>query len=363
MSTPDFIWFYDLHFLWAAGKVALEGGNPYELSSYAAAVRESSLPLSEQIQPFPHPPWTLLFYAVLASFSFQSASTLMAVINIVLAGYAFSLCSDLIKFNTSKQRIFCIFALILFPPFYSTLINGQINLILWIGLLLFISREKDSPFLASLGLVLTLFKPHILMPLYLACAIFAFSRRSYRLVLYGLSLTLSLVLSTELIFPGLWLNYFRSLDILSQHLNMPGTSVNQILYTYLNVKHAALLTSTLSLLLVIFLTLQVDFKQRIPWELFISISLLGTPYLWSHSFIMLGSTYLWIVAKSFTNSERITLYSITLLALLGIFDLLQPITFAWFFALLPLIATFIEWCRWRSGSPTANSFGITKIIS
>jgi hypothetical protein len=70
----------DFECFYVAGRIAVEGGDPYDQPQYEAATAQVRPRLGEGIAPcgprFPYPPWTTLLFTALASFDLRVASTL-----------------------------------------------------------------------------------------------------------------------------------------------------------------------------------------------------------------------------------------------------------------------------------------------
>jgi hypothetical protein len=162
LEQSDFLWYYSV------GRVARDSGlsHVYDLDlELAAQSQTAGVELAVQdVFPPNHPPFVFPVLMLLAGLSYRSAYLvyLPILLAIVAAGLP-TLAGTLRQQGWSRSQIWTVLiGLLLFEPFFISLLKGQDTAILLLGGLLWISglaRADDR--LAGLGLALTLVRPQI----------------------------------------------------------------------------------------------------------------------------------------------------------------------------------------------------------
>src|SRR5258708_4838767 len=119
--------------------------------------------------PFLNPPFMLVLLNPLAKVSFQQAYFLWSLVNIfILVGLSY-FCLRLFANREKLMKLFILFGLLLFAPFWETLIQGQLSFLLTLAMILsFYFWKYDKHFLTGLCLSILFIKPSfILVPFFL----------------------------------------------------------------------------------------------------------------------------------------------------------------------------------------------------
>lgn len=97
-----------------------------------------------------------------------------------------------------------------FAPIVDCFLAGQSTILVLLGIALFIRFEKSRPFWAGAALLLTLLKPHLLLPFWVILLLEIFRRRELRIVWGGLSATAVASLIATILDPHIWTQYVVS---------------------------------------------------------------------------------------------------------------------------------------------------------
>ncbi len=175
LEGADFLTYYSV------GRVAAEHGlsRVYDLDLAAAAQAETAgvPPGAQQVLPPNHPPFLYPFLALLARLPYRAAYFGYALLLYALAFAALPALARALKQSgwLPVHVGATVMGILLFEPFFMSVLKGQDSALLLLGGLLWLSgfvRENDR--LAGLGLALTLIRPQIAL---LLAALFLFRRR------------------------------------------------------------------------------------------------------------------------------------------------------------------------------------------
>lgn len=175
LEGADFLTYYSV------GRVASEHGlaRVYDLDLAAATQAETAgvLPGSQDVLPPNHPPFLYPFLALLARLPYRGAYLGYALLLYLLAAVSLPVLGRALKQSGWPRTAIWLAGagILLFEPFFMSVLKGQDSALLLLGGLLWLSgflRGDDR--LSGLGLSLTLIRPQIALPLALP---FLFRRR------------------------------------------------------------------------------------------------------------------------------------------------------------------------------------------
>ncbi len=184
---------------WSAYRVVECGRNPY----LPANMREvqSTIGTVGDVTMMWNPPWLLLIMKPILELDLKKAAVGWFALNILFLLIAVYLCALLYP-RQQGFKIFALFALVLFPPFYEVLRLGQISLLLTVSVLGFsVCLKKRWDFAAGFLLSLTSVKPHLVYLLALVLIWWIFKERRF-FVLWGGVVGLGVLVGGSLIFQG-----------------------------------------------------------------------------------------------------------------------------------------------------------------
>lgn len=333
---------YDFYHLWASGKVARLGGNPYAPEQITPLMLESGWPPSEAVSGFMHPFWSLWIFCPLSLMPFPLAVLLWETTIVALVAWAVRLVYHAVSsqdFMELPQPRTAFLAIALFPPFISTVAFGQTSALLlvgFVGWLLLFFRQK--PFAAGIALSLTALKPHIFIPLY-AWIFVSELRRGRGSCPLGFAAGIMLQSCASLAFAShvasQWLSALSSMSTTT--LTLPTPSCARILSDLLGIPGAqnllvVIVTATIAMYALIT-------KRTITPKaafVFLALGCITTPYTWSHSFVILTLPYLCLMERIERRGDKWVLSTTLPLAVFGILETCYVSTLAPFSAAIPL---------------------------
>jgi hypothetical protein len=316
-------------FFWLAGRMVLEGENPYDESQYLAGHEIYGI----KWQPnkiFPYPLPLAIFCIPLGILSLPAAYITWQVISLVIV--ALTIFALLNHWQESAQRrlLVPIFAaLFFFGPLYLTLHTGSIGafaLLSVLGAILLLEKGKSFP--AGIVLSLTILKPPQGLTILLLAGIWFLARRDWKAI-YGVAIGGISLLVIGMIQDPLWLIKFRGASEAVMDRTL-GVHSNVWAFAYLACGGASpcstLLGGILGLVLLGlggFFLWKNQPKGTAPakvmaWEAFnviLPIAFASTVYLWAYDQLPYIIPIVWIIG---TLVQRTKSYIHALLFLVAV---------------------------------------------
>jgi hypothetical protein len=171
----------DFGVYYAAGRVMLNGGNPYDYSQLAGEIISSTGALNN---PFYYAPWFAWAMSVLALLPYEFARLCWAVVNVGLWYWGLFNLSKLIEWPPAGWRRWgaYLFATIIFA--WSTWGSEQVGVtILFLVTVLLLSYQQSRQILTGFFMALILFKPNVTGFPGLVLAAWLISRREWKPVI------------------------------------------------------------------------------------------------------------------------------------------------------------------------------------
>lgn len=153
----------------------------------------------KQLMPFIYPPFVALFFRPLAVYPFEIAYRIWIVLQIALLILVFKLTLKSLKKITYPFKFLLVAMILLFPPLWNALLQGQLSVIIIFSLVTsWLSLKSGKNVLGGLCLSLLLVRPHLLI---VPTMILLLNRRW--LSLSGLALSSSVLLVFSVLLVGL----------------------------------------------------------------------------------------------------------------------------------------------------------------
>src|SRR5580765_5962400 len=163
---------------WAAGKVLLSHGNPYDASLILPIERSAGYPKDLPALLIPNPPSATPLMVPLGLFHAQPARLLWTGALLLCLLSSIALLSRL--YGPLKTPSWVLAAT--FAPAMACLLAGQITLFLLAGAVLFLRLHSSRPFLAGAALWFCLLKPHVFVPAACVLLLWIALTSSYRIL-------------------------------------------------------------------------------------------------------------------------------------------------------------------------------------
>lgn len=169
---------------WSAGRLMIHHQNPYDRASVFRLETEQGYK-DQRPLVLRTPPWSLFMVVPLGWLSPFWAWVAWIAISIGCLFAGIRLCARLYGSGT-PPNLFTIVGYT-FAPVPACLVSGQMGLVLMLGVLLFLSYEKEHPFLAGAALILPFAKPHLLALFWVILLIWVLVRKEKAFALGFLS--------------------------------------------------------------------------------------------------------------------------------------------------------------------------------
>ncbi len=204
-ANSDFITY------WAAEKVLVQHGNPYDPAQIFREERSAGMSRSTpEITPYP----PILFFVVLplGMLSATNGLILWSILNFVCLSVSLWLIWRLF----GRRDHLLILLGYLFAPALMCIKAAQVGIFLLLALVLFLSLYQKRPYLAGLALTPLAIKPHLFLPLFLAFLAWQITRSHYRILAGFLTGVLCNIAVTYAYAPAIWHQYGAFLHIAPQ---------------------------------------------------------------------------------------------------------------------------------------------------
>jgi hypothetical protein len=343
---------YDTFYLWTTGFLARHGRDFYDQNQLAAIMYQLGWPKDEYAHGALMPPWGSWLWALLALFPFQIARVVWLCVILAVIPWAQVRILKLMEAAPKSVWAPSTLALVfLYPWYWSNAYWGQYNFMLLIAFAFFVSNAlRGQAFVAGLALSLSLFKVNLCMALYAYVAGVAVREKKPALLSGFLSGALLQLLCGELLVPGITWSYFAHAPFASG-LSLPGASIAQSLQSIWGIRTELPLLMAGSACAFYYGVVAPLSPSRF-FLVLVPLSMLITPYMWSHALLLLFPTYVMLARTMGPYFKKYT-YHVLLLVLAA---LVPFIVFAWYeiwFSVLPALALIIGLTYGRQRRPNA----------
>jgi hypothetical protein len=320
-------------FFWLAGRMILNGENPYDETQYLAGHDANGMDWRPN-DIFPYPLPLTLFCIPLGFFSMQTAYILWQVVSLSLVALTIYLLLNHWQRNTHQHLLVPIFFFLLFfGPLYLTTHAGTFSafpLVILLGAILLL--EKDKSLLAGIILAFTMLKPPQGLTILLLAGVWFLAKREWKAIV-GMALGGLLILVVGLIQDPQWIQKFLGAGDAVMDRTL-GVHSNVWAFAYLGCDGASPCSNILggvmsaSLLGGASLLLWRNQAQWSAWEamnLIIPVGFVSTIYLWAYDQLPYIIPIVWIVGTLVQKQRSILLafFFLILLDLASIFALVQ----------------------------------------
>ena len=210
MAATALLWFgQDFRGYYAAARVILEGGNPYDYHTLAPVLFAATGVIGNN--PYYYAPFFAWFIMPLAWMPFNIARSLWMVFNLVLWNFSLWQLGNLLEWPKTGWRrwLLCLLATFVFA--WITWRYEQTGIILFaflVGVLL--ALQNKNGILAGIWLTLLLIKPNITLIPVIAIVFWLIRHRNWHAVVSMGILTISLLVVASIMTPNLYHPFFES---------------------------------------------------------------------------------------------------------------------------------------------------------
>jgi len=320
-------------FFWLAGRMILDGQNPYDETQYLAGHDANGMDWRPN-NIFPYPLPLTLFCIPLGFFSMQTAYVIWQIVTLLLIALTSYILLRHWQDKSHHNMLVPIFFFLLFwGPLYLTTHAGTISvfsLLVLLGAILLL--ENDKSLWAGIILALTMLKPPQGLTILLLAGVWFLARRDWKAII-GVAIGGLVILIVGLIQDPQWIQKFLGAGdaVMARTL---GVHSNVWAFAYLACDGASpcstLLGGTLSLSLLggASLLLWRNQAKWSAWEamnVIIPVGFVSTIYLWAYDQLPYILPIVWIVGTLTQKQRNIILAFIflILLDLISIFAIVQ----------------------------------------
>lgn len=277
---------YDFYFLWCAGGVAANGGNPYSAAELNKCLATISWPASEGVYPLNHPSHNFWLYCLLAYLPFSVSLILWSLISAGLCVWSGLQWLKLEGLALYKNSVLLSLLILVFPPILGTLVWGQVNALHFFGVTCFAVLYHARRYLfAGILLSLTIIKPHLYLCTYAYLALVIPRQRSWWVYCGAAFGLIAQVLLSQIFFQEGWQLYLKRLSYFSDDaVVLTGATLAQQLANLTGWGGFCIISSVFALLAGARLGVR-EHKQLSFLPLTLGVSLIFAPYCWSHGLV------------------------------------------------------------------------------
>jgi hypothetical protein len=307
-----FLFGYDFYYLWSVGALLHHGVDPYDIDLLRQQLYALGWPTTEIPQRFTHPPNTLWLYWLLAIAPFKVSLLIWSCVSYALIFASTLILARAVGVQSSLSRYFILAAAAIFPPSLGTIIWGQVNAALLLGLALFaLGWVRGRFFYAGMGLSLVLIKPHIFVPLLVVILVWEIlSRRSSCIAGCACGFLFQIAASCT-VSPDCIVWYRGALDgIVDESMLICGATLGQFIECNSGLRSIRPLLLALGCLAALQITKVRGYTLVTLLAVVLPLSMSVSPYCWMHSLVVLIPGLL-CIGSYFSSrlSERSMMYS------------------------------------------------------
>jgi len=195
-SQRDFIGY------WATGQQLVHGGNPYDAAAIFQVQQSAGFNRTEPLIMRNMPvafflAWPLGFFSANSGMIVWFIALLLSCVGSIRMIWTLHG-----RPNNSLHLLgYC------FAPVMACLMFGQIGLFLLLGVVLFLTFQRNWPFLAGISLLVLALKPHIFLPFSVALAGWMLTTRAYRMIAGAASALVASLLFAYVLDKNAWSQY------------------------------------------------------------------------------------------------------------------------------------------------------------
>lgn len=195
---------------WAASRVVLSGGNPYDWNALLAAERQAQPGMPAAVMMW-NPPWTVTVTALPAMLPYEAGRIVWAALSasmLVLSAGLLWHCWC----GKAQRRMPALAAVLWFPASVFALVMGQVSPVMLLGLAGFFYFERRGRLAAAgAAAALTLVKPQVLLLFWAALLLWSLHRRRWRLIMGAAGTIAALSALPMSANPGIFADYLDAL--------------------------------------------------------------------------------------------------------------------------------------------------------
>lgn len=305
--------FHDFYPLWAAGRVLLEGGNPYDDQNIIRTLISAGVDLQSYPGGFHNPPWSIWLFIPCALMPLLWAEYLWVALQALLVTVAVMTSLRILDDWQCAEQFRCrkmllLIGLLSFFPLTKLFLMGQSSAIILFAVMLgYRELTKKNDFLAGALFSLALLKFQLIIPIFLV--LLAYCLRTKRVsVIKGLAVALSVqCLATVIARPAAFNEYYYYIfSLFSDRSTASQTTLGHLAASITGKPELVALVSITSC--ITFLFIGTNIRGRFDYWFFLSLlaGLICAPYAWSHDFVIALLPYFFLLNSCARKNYNLT---------------------------------------------------------
>ncbi len=344
LTKPDNIIADDFSQFWAAGKLNLTGGNPYNPEEIKQTIQKIGGKVSDQnvISIMLNPPWTLSVIMPFALLEYPLSRLFWLLLSVAVVITSIKILWDIYE-GQKKNSIIVVFLVLLFSPALSAIQKGQYTPIVLIGiaLALYNINFRNGYWTAGIFLAFASLKPQLIYLFWVVLFLWSIYKGRWQLLI---SIIITIIILTTI-------PYMINPNVLNQYIQTMGDypisewatpTLGTLLRLTFGINKFWLQFLPMAIGTITFSVYWLRHKKTWNWiegsPLIIATSMFTTAYAWSYDAILfiIPIVYVFILVNKYASSMT-RIIAVSSLLIISILNLLLHIRFNdfWFFWLLP----------------------------
>ena len=310
LSKPEYIPVDDFVRYWAAGRLNLNGDNPYDPALIEQLQTEAGGQAPESgIMPIMlNPPWALPLTMLFGWLDYPLSRLAWLMVNIALL----LLCAEALwNYYDCPRRLRWVSWLVvfLFAPTISVLEKGQITPILLVGITGFIyfTEKRPNAWLAGISLALTTIKPQLIYLFGLSLLLWIIQKREWKVLVRAIACVFTLGAIAVAFNPSVYAEYIYAMRFYpTSEWATPTIGTHLRYWIDLDKTWLQLIPLLIGFaFLARFRRKQGtvwDWHKETPWLLMVSLA--TTPYAWTYDLVLLAPALVQVVSWLLRDKRR-----------------------------------------------------------
>ena len=232
LAIISFVWFgQDFRGYYAAARVLIEGGNPYDYRLVSQVLLEVTGEMGNN--PYYYPPWFVWLFIPLVALQFQMAQAVWMIFNVIIWTMGLWHLGKIIAWPPRGWRRYALFTLTTFSFAWITWRYEQVGILVFVMFIALILSIRNQDWLGTgIWLALLLVKPNITLIAVAGISLWLIRNGQWRAVLLML-LTLVILLSISTVITPDWFQPFAE-EGFGQGLKVALDGPNQVVAVRIN---------------------------------------------------------------------------------------------------------------------------------
>jgi hypothetical protein len=318
LMKPENIVVDDFSQFWAAGRINITGGNPYNPEEIRHTIQDigGKVSIEDVVSIMLNPPWTLSLIMPFALLDYPVSRMIWLLLNVAVVIISIKLLWDIYE-GQEKTVKFALFLIFLFSPTLAAIQKGQFTPIILLGIVLALDHinKKKSLWIAGIFLALASFKPQLVYLLWIVLILWTIVTKKWYMAISTVFTIMLFTILPIMINPEVLTQYIKSMSEypISEWATPTLGSLLRIIFGL-----EKFWLQFLPMVLGTIIFTRYWWKHKGTWDwvngspLIVATSLLTTPYAWTYDAILfiIPIVNVWILAINYgTQMKNLIIFS------------------------------------------------------